>query len=74
MRCYACDAQNPSHHDGATGRYYCHTCTEVINDTTFSGGMVDLDPDNVTLIMEEVNGEDPYDMPSLWTQGMLHDI
>lgn len=38
MRCYACDRQNASHHDGATGRDYCTHCWNIIEDTI---GLVD---------------------------------
>ena len=33
MRCYSCDRPNSTHHDGDTGRIYCTTCWNVIEDT-----------------------------------------
>lgn len=32
MRCYACDRQNAGHNDTDTGRHYCSTCWNVIED------------------------------------------
>jgi len=69
MRCYACDAQHPSHYDGDTSRYYCHTCMEIINDTTFAGDLMKR-TDKVDIETEELNGSDPFELFSLWAQGM----
>lgn len=62
MRCYACDCQEPSHFDGSTGRYYCHTCMEIINDTIFVG---DFSMGTEFVINVEDTDEQDTDAPAM---------
>lgn len=54
MRCYSCDRPNSTHEDGDTGRTYCTTCWNVIEDAI---GLT-KDDDYVTIeeLMEEEYG------------------
>ncbi len=63
MRCYSCDRINATHHDGDTGRTYCTTCWNVIEDTITSGndngaGTPRLTSDEFHVTIEELMEEE----------------
>jgi hypothetical protein len=74
-RCFACDRQHPSHNDGETGRDYCSTCWNVIEETIGRQREEDMEEEpSFLLTFDEEHGtmyvkeyehgdQDPSDMP-----------
>lgn len=52
MRCYACNAEDSKNFDGATERYYCNVCHNIIFKELISGldqGTIEVEEEKETL-------------------------
>ena len=63
MRCYSCDRPNSTHDDGDTGRVYCGTCWNIIEEaiakvTDNGEGAPRLTQDEYCVTIEELMEEE----------------